>query len=170
MDEKITTGELLEQALEWFKFNYDDYFAERDIVCVFQRKLKETITQNNLSFRVYHNFQIGQIGQADLVMLNEKNEIELAIEFKYEPDRQRERIDFWPTKLPVVASFKEVEKEVKRVKLYVNQKKAKSAVIIFVDEGGRYRHMKPPTNTEWIDYDCVGKRCRKIAVLLGHFT
>jgi hypothetical protein len=32
MDEKITTGELLEQALEWFKFNYDDYFAERDIL------------------------------------------------------------------------------------------------------------------------------------------
>ena len=80
------------ETLEWFKENYGDYefFAERDLVWIFQQKLKEIVTRDSLALRVYNDFPmlkaIRRSRCTDLAILNEAQEVELAIEFKYELD------------------------------------------------------------------------------------
>jgi len=112
----------------------------------------------------------------DLAILNDRNEVEVAIEFKYEPDHQRGRgvnKSIWPTKLSPSVVFwgKEgVEKDVKKAKQYVDQKKAKLAIVVFVDEGGLFRHRDPHPGTNWVDWGCSGEKSRKISLLIGYFS
>jgi len=132
-----------------------------------------------LPFKVYNDFPMLKARRrsltTDLAILNKQDEVELAIEFKYEPDHQRGigiNRNIWPSKLSPSVVFwgKEgVKKDVERAKQYVNQKKAESAVTIFVDEGGLFRHRKPYRGTRWIDWNCGGKNPRRISLLIGYF-
>jgi len=177
MSEKITAKKLFEQVLEWFRSNYGSYefFVERDLVWVIQQKVKEIIVKDCLPFEVYNDFPIVKVRRrsltTDLAILNKQNEVELAIEFKYEPDHQRR--DIWSSKLSPSVVFwgKEgVKKDVEKAKQYVDQKKAKLAITIFVDEGGLFRHRKQYPNTKWVDWNSGGKNPRKISLLIGYFT
>jgi hypothetical protein len=147
VDKRNTARELFDRGLDWLRANYGNYefFAERDLVWVLQQKLWEIIDKDNLSLEVYHNFPIAG-KQTDLAILNKQNEVELAIEFKYEPDHRRR--GFWPTKFPVVFWKEGVGKDIERASQYVKKGKAKLAVTIFVDEGGYFRHRKPYPNTK----------------------
>ena len=181
MSRQITAKMLFEQALEWFRSNYGNYefFLERDVVWVIQQKLREIITENFLPFQVYNDFPIVKARRrsltTDLAILNKQNEVELAIELKYEPDHQRGfGIDknIWPSKLSPSVVFwgKEgVKKDVERARQYVDKKNAKSAITVFVDEDGLFRHREPHQNTEWVDWDCGGRNPRKISLLIGYF-
>ena len=180
MSRQITAKKLFEQALEWFRSNYGNYefFTERDVVWVIQQKLREMIAKNLLSFEVYNDFPIVKARRrsltTDLAILNKQNEVELAIEFKYEPDHQRGvgiNKNIWPSKLSPSVVFwgKEgVKKDVERARQYVDQKKAKLAITIFIDEGCLFRHREPHQNTKWVDWNC-GKNPRKISLLTGYF-
>ena len=107
------------------------------------------------------------------MILNENNQVELAIEFKYEPDHERGKgpnCNIWPTKLypSVVFWGKEgVLKDVKRCEEFIDKGVATAAVTIFIDEGGLFRHKNPHPGTEWIDWDSNGKQ--KISILIGRF-
>lgn len=178
---QISVMKLFEQALDWFRSNYGNYefFAERDVVWTIQQKLREIIIENNLPFEVYNDFPILKARRrsltTDLAILNKQNEVELAVEFKYEPDHQRGsgiNKNIWPSKLSPSVVFwgKEgVKKDVERARQYVDQKKAKLASILFVDEGGLFRHRKPHQNTKWVDWNCGGRNPRKISLLIGYF-
>ena len=107
------------------------------------------------------------------MILNEDNQVELAIEFKYEPDHERGKgpnNDIWPTKLDPSVVFwgKEgVLKDVERCKKFIKKEVAKVAVSIFIDEGGLFRHRDPHSGTKWIDWDSIDKQ--KISILIGYF-
>jgi len=182
MSKQITAKKLFEQTLEWFRYNYGNYelFLERDLVWTIQQKLREIIAENNLQFEVYNDFPIIKAQRrsltTDLAILNKQNEVELAIEFKYEPDHQRGvgiKKNIWQSKLnPSVVFWGKdgVGKDVERARQYVGQKRAKSAMTVFVDEGGLFRHREPHQNTKWVDWNCGGKNPRKISLLIGYFT
>ena len=110
---------------------------------------------------------------ADIVILNEINQVELAIEFKYEPDHKRGKepnCNIWPTKLnPSVVFWRKegVLKDVERSKEFIEKGAAKAAVTIFIDEGGLFRHKNPHSGTEWIDWNYNDKQ--KISILIGYF-
>lgn len=169
MDGKNMAKKLFDQALDWFRVNYGEYefFMERDLVWVLQQKIWEMIDEDGVPLEVYHNFSIADV-QTDLALLNKENEVELAIEFKYEPDHRRR--GFLLTRFPVVFWREGVGKDVERAKQYVKQEKAKIAIAIFVDEGSYFRHRKPYSNTKWVDWNCGGKNSRKISLLVGDFT
>jgi hypothetical protein len=181
MSEQTTAKKLFEQTLEWFGSNYGNYefFLERDLVWTIQQKLREIIAENSLQFEVFNDFPIKKAQRrsltTDLAILNKRNEVELAIEFKYEPDHQRGvgiEKNIWPSKLnPSVVFWGKdgVKKDVERARHYVDQKKAKLAMTIFVDEGGFFRHREPHQGTKWVDLNCGGKNPRKISLLIGCF-
>lgn len=180
MREQTTAENLFKQVLDWLKLNYGnyDFFVERDLVWTFHQRLKEMICESNLPFEVYNDFPMIKAERrslcTDLAILNQRNEVELAVEFKYEPDHQRgfgAKRDIWSSKLSPSVVFwgKEgVEKDVERARQYVSQKKAKVAISLFIDEGGLFRHRQPPQNTKWVDWSCGGKKPRKIALLIGY--
>jgi len=182
MSRQITARKLFEQVLDWLRSNYGNYefFAEREVVWTIQQKIREIIANSALPFEVYNDFPIAKARRrsltTDLAILNKRNEVELAIELKYEPDHQRgvgKKRSIWPSKLypSVVFWGKEgVKKDIERGRQYVDQKKAKMAVTVFIDEGGLFRHRKPYQNAEWIDWKCGGKNPREISLLIGYFT
>ena len=182
MNTQTTAKELFEQTLEWLRSNYGnyDFFLERDLVWTVQLKLREMIAENNLQFEVYNDFPIMKAQRrsrtVDLAILNKRNEVELAVEFKYEPDHKRSfgaKKDIWPSKFdPSVVFWGKdgVGKDVKRAKQYVDQERAKEAMTVFVDEGGFFRHREPHQGTKWIDWNCGGRKPREISLLIGYFT
>jgi len=178
---QIIAEELFEQTLEWLRLSYGnyDFFLERDLVWTVQQKLREIITENGLQFEVYNDYPIMKAQRrsrtVDLAILNKRNEVELAVEFKYEPDHARgsgAKRDIWPSKLnPSVVFWGKdgVGKDVERARQYVGQKKAKKAMTVFVDEGGLFRHRMPHQGTKWVDWNCGGKKPRKLSLLIGSF-
>ena len=180
MSEQTSAEKLFTQVLDWFQLNYGnyDFFVERDVVWTFQQRLTEMVCENNLPFEVYNDFPMIKAERrsfcTDLAVLNRRNEVELAVELKYEPDHRRGfgvMRDIWPTKLsPSVVFWGEegVEKDVERARQYVSQRIAKSAISLFIDEGGLFRHRQPPQNTKWTDWNCGGKKPRKVAMLIGY--
>lgn len=181
LSKEITAEKLFEMTLDWLKLNYGDYefFAERDLVWTMQNKLRAITIADNLSFKVYNDFPIIKAMRrsltTDLAILNERNEVEVAVEFKYEPDHQRgtgATKSIWPSKLSPSVVFwgKEgVAKDVERAKRYVDQKKSKLGIAVFIDEGRLFRHRHPHLGTKWIDWDCSGRNPRKISLLIGIF-
>jgi len=174
-----TALDVFNKTLKWIEENYSKYtfFAERDIVWTFQNKVQQIISENNLPLKVFNDYPILKGKRrglsADIVILNENNQVELAIEFKYEPDHKRgkeQNCNIWPTKLDPSVVFwgKEgVLKDVERCEEFIDKGVATAAVTIFIDEGGLFRHRNPPSGTEWIDWDSNGKQ--KISILIGRF-
>ena len=182
MTQQVTAKELFDEVLKWFRLNYGnyDFFMERDIEWTLQQKFSEIITSNNLSFEVFNNYPIMKGGRGsvctDLAILNRQGEVEVAVELKFEPDHQRgygPKRNVWPTRLnPSVVFWQDgVEKDVLRAQQYVSQGKAKMAVTMFVDEGGLFRHRRPPSSeAEWVDWECGGNNPRMISLLIGFFV
>ncbi len=153
--------ELFEEALRWLQREYKEYkfFAERDIVWTVQLRILQEIERAGLSYRVFNDHTMWRGVRADLAILD-GDSVEVAAEFKYEPshDRRADRGgDIWPSKLdPSVVFWRgkdgSVEKDVQRVRDYVEQGKATAAYSVFIDEGGRFNWRDPHPGTEWIDW------------------
>ena len=157
--------ELFESTLVWLRENYGNFrfFAERDIVWTVQTHIIELVERGNLQYRILHNFPVLPRKTSDLVILGQNDSVELAAEFKYEPSHSRRFTDIWPTKLPVVFWDKDgVGKDVERIHEFVASGEAKTAYLVFIDEGGYFRWRNPHPGSKWIDWkvrssvtDCV---------------
>ena len=160
----MEAAELFEDAMAWLEEHYGKFrfFAERDVVWTVQTQIIREIEDNNLPYRVFNEFPIvpgtRRSKSADLVILNDRESVEVAIEFKYEPSPARKSDrggDIWYSKLESqVVSWSDVEQDIERVRNYVNQDRADIAYAVLIDEGSRIygSHSQPPQGSEWIDW------------------
>lgn len=140
------------------------FILERDFVWTVQKRVLEGLEAANNNYTVFNDFPVekGKFNRgisADLVILEKTvrrecihdgtGQLEVAVEFKFEPSPNREDIcDF---KLPVVF-WSAVQKDIDRVQRFTESKKAKTGIAIFIDEFGRYRDEKKypiGSHSEW---------------------
>ena len=124
----MNAGELFESTLRWLRDHYTDFrfFTERDVVWTVQLKILKEIERLGLPYSVFNDHTITKNRRTDLAILN-GDSIEVAAEFKYEPSHDRRADwggDIWRTKFPVV-DWKEVGKDVQRVRDYVGKHNVK---------------------------------------------
>jgi len=168
-----TAIKLFEDGLSWLKNNYSNhqFFKERDIVWLLQTYLIKCIRDENLPYKIFNDFAIDMSKRIyiDLVICNQKDDIdkqgnllkdkvlELAVEFKYEPDHKRggNGGDIPAKKFPVVFWKEGILKDIERVKNIVNSGKSKAGYSIFIDEGDHF-HKKHkldiPLGSQWEDW------------------
>ena len=152
----MNAPELFELAVNTLRRQYSDhrFFKERDIAWTVQKQILSEVERRGLKYLVADNYKVGTFF-ADLVILN-GDLVEVIAEFKYEPssDRATNRGgDIPSSKLPVVADWKEVEKDVERVQNYVRLKQSRAAYSVLIDEGGRHNWRCPPDGCKWIPWD-----------------
>lgn len=159
-----TPPELFESSVAWLRENYDDFGfeQERDLVWTVRTHLLAEIRKENLPLEVFSGYRITPAVResSDLVIVDGTGVVQVAAEFKYEPDHARTDID--ARKFPVVfwgvAPSEEknsVGHDVKRVRQFVETGGARVGYAIFVDESGHFRHRDPFPGSRWIDW---GKR------------
>lgn len=156
----MEAAELFESTLRWLQGRYTNYrfFTERDIVWIVQLRILEEIARTALPYRVFNDHTIFGRTRTDLAILA-GDTVEVAIEFKYEPSHERRADrggDIWPSKLDPSVVFwtgeGSVERDILRVRDYVDQRNVKVAFSVFIDEGGRFRHRDPYLGSEWVDW------------------
>lgn len=163
--------ELFLETLKCFIKSYSNYtfYTERDVVWTIQNMMNDTIKSLNLPFIVINDYGIMEGNNrslsVDLAILNEnvivddkKNRnidkwqnVELAIEFKYEPKKDRKGKNIPKGKFPVT-TWKLIEKDIERVKKFHKNKEPKCnvAIAILIDEGSRYVSRDKGKESEWI--------------------
>ncbi|MFC3015848.1 hypothetical protein ACFOEL_05535 [Virgibacillus litoralis] len=141
---------------------------ERDIVWTLQKELDDIIRKENLSLKVYNDYPMikGQRRSlsTDLVLLNDLNEVELAVEFKYEPSHRRR--EYTNGKFPVTGR-KGILNDITRIKEFTDSTKAKTAHAIFIDEGSYlYNRIKPDNfQSKWIKWGNYNSELLDVSVL-----
>jgi hypothetical protein len=141
-----------EQALAWLGTHYraQRLFAERDVEAAIQRRLGELVRERRLPLRVFHSFPVEQGARralcADLALLGPTDDVELIMEIKYVPARERHGKDIWPGKFPA-ADWPAIVKDIERLRRWVANGRAKAGLGILVDEGGFYTGRAVPTGT-----------------------
>ena len=153
----IVPSEIFVDAIETLREQYAGhrFFTERDVVWTVQLRMLEEIERLGLPYRVFNDYGMGQRQRADLAVLDNAGNVELAVEFKYEPSHNRDARfggDIPKTKFPVVA-WDEVAKDVQRVTDFVSSKRAKAACSIFIDENSEFTWQTPPRGSKWIQWD-----------------
>ena len=153
----ITPSEIFADAIETLRDQYSEhrFFTERDVVWTVQLRMLEEIERLGLPYRVFNDYGMGQRQRADLAVLDNADNVELAVEFKYEPSHNRDARfggDIPKTKFPVVF-WNEVEKDVQRVADFVSAKRARAAYSIFIDEGGHFSWREAPSGSEWQQWE-----------------
>ena len=157
----MEASELFEDAMRWLRGCYGEYrfFTERDVVWTIQQRIACEIRRTGAPYRVFNDHTILPRIRTDLAILS-GDSIEVAVEFKYEPSHIRRADrggDIWPTKLDPSVVFwtgdGSVEKDAQRIADYVGKKRTMSAYLVFVDEGGRFRHRDPFPDSEWVDWE-----------------
>jgi len=161
-------SQLFEESIEWLRQNYRRFFAERDIVWTLQLRISDLIQARALPYRVFNDYPIlpGKRRSlcADIAILNQQDEVEVAAEFKYEPSHKR--TDIWRTKFPVIFWNDDgVGKDVKRVQEFAEQGVARVAYAIFIDEGGAFRSRPAHPGSRWVDWTLAGDDSRRLSVL-----
>lgn len=151
----MNAAELFESAMHWLRDHYTDYrfFTERDIVWTVQLRLHLEIESRGLPFRVFNDYTMTSGGSADIVIL-EGDDVAVAVEFKYEPDHSRstDRGGDIPKGKFDVVTWRAVENDVLKTQGYVEQRAAKVAYAVFIDEGGWGRRRPIPDGCEWRDW------------------
>lgn len=180
-----TASDIFEETLGWIKENYEKFVfhKERDITWTMQKKINEIIKDNDLPYRVYDEYPIKPGNRrsicVDIAILNEGfiprqgSTIEVAAEFKYEPDHKREdMLTFYydsqgnkKTKFPLVFWQDGVGKDIENARDYFSSKLAKVSYAIFIDEGGYFRSYPPFVGSKWIDFSLNADRVEKISIL-----
>jgi hypothetical protein len=168
-----TTCEIFEGSLGWLKETYRQhaFFVERDVVWTIQLALNREIERRGLPFRVFNDYAIvkgpgGRRGLcADLAILNEGG-VELAAEFKYEPDHRRR--DVLQQKLPVLG-WLDMQKDILRVRTFVETGVVRFGYTVFVDEGGFFRHREAHSGSSWID-SATGESELKPSILFSRLS
>ena len=148
--------DLFLEVTSWLLRTYSShrFFVARDVIWTVQKRLWREIAEQRLPYRVFHNFGMpgNPTARADLAILDTRETVLLAAEFQYEPDRARAGNDIGSSKFPVV-DWKKVTTDVSRVQGFVARSRARSAVSVFLDEGGHFRFdlRKPaPRPSRWL--------------------
>jgi hypothetical protein len=147
--------DLFEHVLVWLQETYHDhtFFVERDVVWTLQLELKRQIDRRGLPLRVFNDYAVAKGSRrglcADLALIDQANKVKVAAEFKYEPDHRRQ--DIRQQKLPVVG-WKDMEKDIGRVRTFVAAGAIECGYTVFIDEGGYFRHREAHTGSNWIDW------------------
>ena len=149
--------ELVDSSLEWLRQNYRSFpfVVERDIVWTLQQHMNSEIKSKNLPYTVFSDSPMlpgkRRSRCADLVILDSAGSVAVAIEIKYEPSHKRP--DLLKSKFPVVLWGKDgVGKDLGRIREYVENGKARTALSIFIDEDGSFAHREPHPGSRWIDW------------------
>lgn len=153
----MDAAELFEGAMEWLRGNYGDclFYYEHEVVEKVEILLNREIGSRGLPYRVLKECSVLPDTRTDLAILSPGGEVEVAVEFKYEPAHSRSTNqggDIRSTKLPVVADWNDVEKDILRIQQYVEQQKVKAAYSVLVDEGGHFHWREPFPGSQWIDW------------------
>ena len=153
----MTPTELFESAIKTLRRQYSTYcfFAERDVVWTVQLRILKEIKRRGLPYRVFQEYKIvrGRETRTDLVILDAHCKVELAAEFKYEPSHKRNANiggNIPDGKLPVVdwSGENSILEDIRKVDGYVPTY-AKTAYLVFIDEGSRFSWQKAPPGSEW---------------------
>lgn len=154
--------ELFKESLDWLEKNYNNYkfFTERDIVWTIQNYLIYEIAKRNLHYRVFNDWPILAGEKRSLcadIVIKKNDNIEIAAEFKYEPNHTRKDFPESKLKQPVVfwggkSNEHSVEQDIKRAEKFVKSGKAKKGFSIFIDEGGFFRGKEPHPGSHWEDW------------------
>ena len=153
----MDAAEYFENAMERFRQRYfrRRFFTERDVVWTLQQRLASDLGSSGASYRVYHTV-MPRI-RTDLAILSGET-IEVAVEFKYEPSHRRRADhggDIWPTKFDVVA-WAEVQRDVQRIREFVENRRAKTGYAVLIDEG---RPLPTPRAGAGRSMDRLVRRC-----------
>lgn len=156
------TYQLFEYVLNDIKENYFNFgfYAERDIVWTFQKKLIKKIEEDKLPLVVINDYGLlkapNRSKSVDLAIINKKvgaisrwQKSESVIEFKYEPDKSRAGDDIPDCKFPVT-SWNGILKDIERIKEFKLKNLTDIAISILFDEEGRYINMTIPKESVWI--------------------
>lgn len=156
----MTAEELFESALSYLEKNYskETFFTERDLVWTIQKYLIKTISEKKLPFCVISEYRLMPNEIADLAIMENKlsnikkyQPVNIAIEFKYEPNQIRKDIDIPSGKFPVT-DWKEITIDIDRIENFVYDGKAKIGYAILIDEGGRYKSKPIENKTKLIEW------------------
>ncbi len=164
------SANLFEGVMNWLRNNYRNYhfFTERDIVWLVQTSMLKIIETKKLRYRVRNDYSIVHLGlrrsSIDLVILDDSDNIVVAIEFSYEPSHRRD--DILPENLPMVTYDKNgVGREIECVKEYVQRGAAKIAYAVLIDENSLFRKRNPFPGSEWRDWEPLNKDAKPVAIL-----
>jgi hypothetical protein len=154
-----TPDELFTNALGWLRRNLTTLapLTERDVVWSIQRHIARRIAYESLPYAIYSDYPIlkeeedtRRSRSADLVITRREHTlqmpVDLAVEFKYEPDHRRIPTEITSGKAPVIEDWKLVEKDIDRIQRMVNLHRASKATAILIDAGGYHcsRHAGLP--------------------------
>jgi hypothetical protein len=163
---------LFENVLAWLQETYHDhtFFVERDVVWTLQLALNHEIARLGLPLRVFNDYAIVKGPRrglcADLAILDQANKVKVGAEFKYEPDHRRQ--DILQQKLPVVG-WKDMEKDIARIRTFVEAGAIECGYTVFIDEGGFFRRREAHNGSNWVDWPNMGDR-RSPAILFSRLT
>lgn len=151
---------LLDDALLWLRANLTVLvpMCERDVVWSVQRLIARRIAREELPYAIYNDYPVldgNRRGRsADLVITRtgqaERWPVDLAVEFKYEPDHARAGQDILAPKLPVIG-WGDVVKDTERVREMVTAGRARQALAIAIDAGRLFqeRTIGLPPESRW---------------------
>lgn len=154
----MESAELFENAMAWLQEHYGEFrfFMERDVVGAVQTQIAREIEGLGLPYRVVTEYSVLPETRADLVIRDSDGVVEVAVEFKYEPAHSRSTTnqdgDIRPSRFPVIADWKEVEKDFQRIHQYAEQGKVKAAYALLIDEGNHFSQELAPPGGEWRDW------------------
>ncbi len=169
-------SQLFDDALVWLRDNYRSYhfFAERDIVWTLQTHMIREAQSRTQGLKIYDNHKLVKGKQADLVIISNDNSADTVAEIKYEPDHAR--LDITPGKLnPSKVFWKSkryggVEPDIVRVRDYVAQGLARTAMAVFIDEGSHFRSKRTaPEGSKWIDWGKSPYSEATVSVMIARF-
>jgi hypothetical protein len=153
---------LFDNALAWLYSNLNALapYNERDLVCSLQRHIARRIANEHLPYEIFNDYpMLFRAGQrrhlsADLAIRrvgqSSKWPVDLAIEFKYEPDHLRGGLDLLAEKFDL-ADWANILKDGERITEMVATDKTHTALAILID-AGNYHHRKhpdPPNGWHW---------------------
>ena len=179
IEDNIDFLTMINDVMEQIRCDYISYgfVTERDFEWTVQKLLWGMIKKANLPYMVFNSYPIEpgthRSTSVDLIIVKEgtsykdvengESQAELVVEFKFEPSGKRAEI--CNEKLPVVFWKDGVMKDIERVSRFFNDNKAKVALAVFVDEGGRYRNHNPGSQSEWIDLGDYGTDEYNVSIL-----
>jgi hypothetical protein len=149
-----TAEQFFDETLAWLETTYweHSFYLERDIVWTVQRELTRRIIEAQSHYLVHNDYPMipgnRRSLSTDIAVVEPSGAVALAVEFKYEPSHSRP--DLLQAKLPVVFWGSDgVAKDIARIREYVQIKKARTAIAIFIDEGGYFVKRDPHPGSHW---------------------
>lgn len=152
-------NELFLESLNWLRASYErfTFYVERDVVWTIQQDLITRIRVRDLPLSVFNDYPICKVNRhsirADLVILSrETQQVEVAVEFKYEPSHKR--TDIPKSKFPVVDWKNEViGKDTTRIRKFVEDGLTPMAYALLIDEGNTFSHYDLPIGSKWQEWN-----------------